>query len=109
MLWEKRKKRNGSVLVCHADYYENPRTQDSQEESDLTPDIYSSPIECFPFGTEVVFNSTPPPPHPPINNVLVFDSLNNNVFFFLQPNLLSNLMAMDIGNHPIGEVVLENA
>lgn len=59
-------KRTGSALVCGADYYENLLTQDSQEDSDRTPDIYSSPIECFPLGTEVVFNSSllsfPPPP-----------------------------------------------
>uniref|UniRef100_A0A3Q3WXV3 IRF tryptophan pentad repeat domain-containing protein n=1 Tax=Mola mola TaxID=94237 RepID=A0A3Q3WXV3_MOLML len=31
---------------------ENLPTQHSQEDADMTPDIYSSPIECFPLGPE---------------------------------------------------------
>lgn len=82
LLWEG-SKRNGSVLVCRADCYENLPTQDSQEDSDLTPDIYSSPIDCFPLGTEVVqlkptFISSPPP-----DKNVVPDSFNNTVSFSL--------------------------
>lgn len=44
-------------IVNTEHYYENLRTQDSQEDSDRTPDIYSSPIECFPLGIEQNFLS----------------------------------------------------
>ncbi|XP_075906332.1 interferon regulatory factor 7 [Nelusetta ayraudi] len=39
-------------IVNTEHYYENLRTQDSQEDSDRTPDIYSTPSECFPLGIE---------------------------------------------------------
>ncbi|XP_056272422.1 interferon regulatory factor 7 isoform X1 [Pseudoliparis swirei] len=32
--------------------YESLPTQDSREDSVITPDIYSSPVECFPSGNE---------------------------------------------------------
>ncbi|XP_026222283.1 interferon regulatory factor 7 [Anabas testudineus] len=48
---------------------ETPVAQDSQEDSDMIPDIYSSPTEYFPD----------------------------------EGNLLNNLMALDLGNHPVEE------
>lgn len=46
---------NGFVSLS-ADNYESLPTQDSQEDSDMTPDTYSSPVECFPLGTEVQYS-----------------------------------------------------
>lgn len=45
---------NGGVFSLSADIYERLPTQDSQEDSDIALDIYSSPTE-FPSGNEVQY------------------------------------------------------
>ncbi|XP_041794362.1 interferon regulatory factor 7 [Chelmon rostratus] len=61
--------------IINTEHNEGPPTQDSQEDSDMTPDIYSYPIECFPSGTE--------------HNILC--------------EMQNNLMTLDLGNHPSEE------
>ncbi|XP_068458423.1 interferon regulatory factor 7 isoform X2 [Clinocottus analis] len=50
--------------IINTEYnYESLPTQDSQEDSVMTPDIYSSPVECFPSGNE----------HNLLNNLMALD------------------------------------
>ena len=45
----------GSVFLFHVDKYESLPTQDTKEDSFMTPDIYNSPTEHFPPGNEVQY------------------------------------------------------
>ena len=46
---------SGFVFLWLPDNYESVPIQDSQEDSDMTQDIYCSPTECIPSGAEVKY------------------------------------------------------
>ncbi|XP_070827891.1 interferon regulatory factor 7 isoform X1 [Chaetodon trifascialis] len=58
--------------IINTEHNESLPTQDSHEDSDMTPDIYSCPTECFPSATE------------------------HNLLYEMQ----NNFMTLDLGNHP---------
>ncbi len=83
--------------------YEGLPAQDSQEDSDMNPDIY---IECFPSGNEVqyclewTFTSLLCllPFTYRINNAVPLSSKQHNLLHEIQ----NTFMAMDLGNRPPG-------
>lgn len=89
-----------------SDNYEGQQTPD---ESNMTPDIYSSPTEYFPSGNEV----KPSLEHTftsadwfnirfSLRCLLPFNISNSP--FPKQYNLLNNFMALELGNQPAGTV-----